>query len=319
MAQPLFLAFWNLENLFDLETAARTDKLRKLIAKDLAGWNEEFLGAKLTQLSKVIRSLHGGSGPDILGVCEVENERVLQKLINQIAADGGRQYAMAHADTGDNRGIDVAFLYDPKIAAVPPGALYQHWIVKRYATRELFQVNFNIDGQLLILIGNHWPSRSAGQYESEPYRMTAGETLSYWVERIQEEHGEEAPIVALGDFNDEPFNRSLQEYALSTHDRARVLGGRNPYLFNLMWPILSAGKGSHYYSGQWNVLDQIMVSRGILNGKSGWQLGGEAQIEAVSVMRYPRRIGPRRFGLSPSERDRDGFSDHYPVSVLLES
>jgi hypothetical protein len=38
----------------------------------------------------------------------------------------------------------------------------------------------------------------------------------------------------------------------------------------------------------------------------------------VSVMRYPRRTGPRRFGLAPSERDREGFSDHYPVSVLLE-
>jgi predicted extracellular nuclease len=317
MAKTLFLAFWNLENLFDLETAARSDKLRKLVGNDLVGWNGELLGAKLKQLSKVIRSLNGGTGPDILGVCEVESQGVLQKLVDQIGADGGRRYAIAHADTSDNRGIDVAFLYDAAIAAVPPGAIFQHWVVKRYATREIFQVNFRVDGKLLAVIGNHWPSRSAGQYESEPYRMTAGETLAYWVERIQEEHGKETAIVVMGDFNDEPFNRSLCEYALSVNDRQRVINGSNPYLLNLMWPLLSAGRGSHMFEGQWNLLDQILISRGIVNGKSGWHLAGEAQIEAVALMKYPRKLGPRRFGLSPGERDLEGFSDHYPVSVVL--
>ena len=318
MAKQLFLAFWNLENLFDLETAVRTDKLRKLIGNDLLGWNGELLAAKLKQLSTVIRSLNGGGGPDILAVCEVENEAVLRKLTDQIHADGGRQYAVAHADTSDHRGIDVAFLYDPQIAAAPPGATFQHWIIKRYATRELFQVNFNVDGKLLAMIGNHWPSRSGSQYESEPYRMTAGETLSYWLDRIHEEHGHQVPIVALGDFNDEPFNRSLQEYALSINDRQRVLNGRDPYLLNLMWPLLASGKASYCFKGRWSLFDQIMVSRGIVNGKGGWRLGGEAQIEAVALMSDPSKPGPRRFGLAPSQRDREGFSDHYPVSVVLE-
>ena len=199
------------------------------------------------------------------------------------------------------------------------GATFQHWIVKRYATRELFQVNFSIDGKLLVMIGNHWPFRLDSQYESEPYRMTAGETLSYWLDRIQEEHGQQVPIVVLGDFNDEPFNRSVLEYVLSINDRQRVLNGRDPYLLNLMWPLLAAGQGSYYYKGRWFLFDQIMVSRGIINGKAGWRLGGEAQIEAAALMSNPGRPGPRRFGLAPSERDRDGFSDHYPVSVLLES
>ena len=126
MAKQLFLTFWNLENLFDLETAARSDKLCKLIGNDLVGWNGELLAAKLKQLSKVIRSLNSGGGPDILAVCEVENEAVLPKLTDPIHADGGRQYAVAHADTSDHRGIDVAFLYDPQLAAAQPGAIFQH-------------------------------------------------------------------------------------------------------------------------------------------------------------------------------------------------
>lgn len=318
MPDKLFLAFWNVENLFDVESADRPEKLKRIVGKELVGWDGVLLDAKLRQLSKVIRAMNAGAGPDILGVCEVENRNVLIGLAEKIAADGGRRYGVAHTDTSDNRGIDVAFLYDPAIASASPDEMFQHWIVKRFATRELFQVNFRIDGQAVVLVGNHWPSRTSGQYESEPYRMTAGETLSYWIERIQEELGEDVAIVVMGDFNDEPFNRSIAEYALSTNDSRQVVNGRNPYLLNLMWPILASGAGSHFYNGRWNMLDQIMVSRGVVNGKSGWRLRGDARIEGKAMMSQRNRLGPRRFGISPGERDTAGFSDHYPVSVTLE-
>ena len=185
MPDTLFMAFWNVENLFEVESADRSENLRRIIAKDIAGWDQSLLESKLRQLSTVIRSMNSGAGPDILGVCEIENRNVLVKLTEQISNDGGREYQVAHADTSDNRGIDVAFLYDPMVASTSPDEMFQHWVVKRYATRELFQVNFKIDGKTVVLIGNHWPSRTAGQYESEPYRMTAGETLSYWIEIIR--------------------------------------------------------------------------------------------------------------------------------------
>ncbi|NTW77178.1 MAG: endonuclease/exonuclease/phosphatase [Syntrophaceae bacterium] len=317
-SSKLFIAFWNVENLFDVESADRPEKLRRVISKDIAGWDDSILDSKLRQLSRVIRSMNAGAGPDILGICEVENKNVLIKLTEKIASDGGRAYQVAHADANDNRGIDVAFLYDPTIAGTSPDKMFQHWIIKRYATRELFQVNFEIDGQTIVVVGNHWPARTAGQYDSEPYRMTAGETLSYWIERIQQELGDDVAIIVLGDFNDEPFNRSITEYALSINDRRRVTEGRNPYLLNLMWPILASSIGSYVYEGQWYMLDQIMVSRGIVNGNCGWQLQGDAQVEAAALMSYPKKIGPRRFGIKSSERDAAGFSDHYPVSVTLK-
>ncbi|NTV67397.1 MAG: endonuclease/exonuclease/phosphatase [Chlorobaculum sp.] len=318
MQNNLFIAFWNVENLFDVDTTDRPEKIKKIIKKDIAGWDDTILSIKLAQLSKVIRSMNSSAGPDILGVCEIENRNVLEKLVAKIAGDGGRAYQIAHADTSDNRGIDVAFLYDPAIASTSPSEMFQHWIMKRYATREIFQVNFHIDDKIIVLVGNHWPSRTAGEYESEPYRIIAGETLAYWIQRIKEELGKEVAIVVLGDFNDEPFNRSIKEYALSINDKKRVKNGRNPYLLNLMWPMLAEGVGSHYYGSQWNMLDQIMISRGIINGKSGWKQDGNVQIEAVSLMSIPKKTGPRRFGLKQDERDTEGFSDHYPVSIKLK-
>ena len=61
--------------------------------------------------------------------------------------------------------------------------------------------------------------------DSEPYRMMAGETLSYFMERILEIRGE-IPKVVMGDFNDEPFNRSLMNYDLSTSRIRKVVSER---------------------------------------------------------------------------------------------
>ncbi|PKN48131.1 MAG: endonuclease/exonuclease/phosphatase [Deltaproteobacteria bacterium HGW-Deltaproteobacteria-17] len=317
MPDSLYLAFWNLENLFDTETAPRPEKLQKVIGKDLAGWDEDLLALKLAQLAKVICAMNNGAGPDILGVCEVENVNVLHRLCEAIHSAGGRTYKVAHADTGDNRGIDVAFLYDPKVAKTSKKEWFQHWVVKRYATRELFQVNFSVGDKKLVLIGNHWPSRSAGQYESEPFRIIAGETLAYWVERIHEEQGDDVGIVVMGDFNDEPFNRSLNEYALGTSDPAQVLAGKNHYLLNLMWPLCGAGQGSLLYNGRWNMLDQILVSRGIVAGSSGWTVDGGATIEGRPMIEKKKGSGPRRFGMGKGKVDVKGFSDHFPVGVRL--
>lgn len=122
----------------------------------------------------------------------------------------------------------------------------------------------------------------------------------------------------MGDFNDEPFNRSISEYALSISDAARVGSPRskNPYLLNLMWPIVASGQGTYYYDG-WNTLDQIMVSRGLVTGKGGWKVSGDAKIGATDIMATGINGIPKRFGIRPKERNLTGFSDHFPVSVVL--
>jgi len=312
----LFIASWNVENLFDTENAVRPQKVFNKIKSDIAGWDDTLLDAKLGQLSKIIRAMNGGKGPDILGVYEVENRAVLDKLTSRISADGGRTYQVAHADTSDERGIDVAFLYDPAVASA--SEWFQHWIVKRYPTRELFQVNFTVGGQKLVLVGNHWPSRTAGQYESEPFRIVAGETLAYWIQRIHEELGKDVGIIVMGDFNDEPFNRSVQEHALGISDDRAVLKGTNYYLLNLMWPIIASGTGSYFYGGRWNMLDQIMVNKPLLNGKFGWEVKDGVRVECTDIMCCANNPGPRRFGIKPGQRDKEGFSDHFPVSVTLQ-
>ncbi len=334
------IAWWNVENLFDAEDSPiRTDKLKRALGKDLEGWDENVLGKKINQLSKAISKMNNDTGPDILGVCEVENRNVLDKMKDSLHTLP-HYYEIIHADTQDRRGIDVAFLYDANKFEVEPSKVFFHYIVKRSATREIVQVNFKSKSseEYLVLVGNHWPSRSGGQLESEPYRMMAGETLAYFNQRIQEELGDKTAIIAMGDFNDEPYNRSITDYALSTVSRKKVERSISlPWLYNLMWPILSNGMGTFYYNGLLNLLDQFMVSKGIVTEDSKFQLvshddgrassngGGGGSSSPVQVLAYPELIDndktgkPKKFG-KPSDKtgiNEDGFSDHFPISLVL--
>ena len=312
-----YIAWWNIENLFDVENSpTRPDYLQKELKSELKGWTKKILNTKVKQLAHIIRQMNGGLGPDILGVCEVENKPVVKKLVSALSPLG-RNYQVEHHDTKDKRGIDVAFIYDADKFKVE--RQFSYVVRKRSATRDIFQVNFQTKKKRrLILIGNHWPSRLG----DPSYRIIAAETLAYWVQRIHEKLGGEVLILVMGDFNDEPFNRSLADFALSSRTTTRGLKARNHRLYNLMWPPLGQGITSYVYNSTPTMLDQFLVSRGMLRKKAAiWPLA-----DRVAVLRFPATVSkspyktPRRFG-RPSRKktfNQEGFSDHYPIAVVLQ-
>ncbi len=269
--------WWNVENLFDVENSPnRSEKLERTLKNELKGWKQDTLNKKTSQLSKIISRSNEGNGPDVLGVCEVENRQVLEILVDKLQDLTGKNYRIVHADTQDKRGIDIAFLYDKDMFEIEKDIqtghelVFSHFILRREATRDLLQVNFMTkpSNKRLVIIGNHWPSRSGGQYESEPYRIVAGETLSYFHKRILEENSSQdksnTSILTMGDFNDEPFNRSITDYALSTGSLLKVKLADSPRFYNLMWNLMTNSTGTFYFNNFPNVLDQFMISKGIV-------------------------------------------------------
>lgn len=129
-----FVAFWNLENLFAPEGfASREPWLAQRLASDLNGWTQALFDTKIDQLASIIRQMNGAQGPDILGVCEVENAFVLQQLTARLNGQiNTRNYAVAHVDsTQDRRGIDTAFVFDSPKYTVDPNAIFSHFVMRR--------------------------------------------------------------------------------------------------------------------------------------------------------------------------------------------
>jgi len=316
--------WWNLENLFDEEHApTRTDKLKRTLKGELKGWTPAVLNKKLDQLVSVIRQFNNNAGPDILGVCEVENKAVLDKLILKLNAATNRTYSVLHHDTKDARGIDVAFIFD-KIKYTPEGDLYSLEVMRRSATRDIVQVQLKTQkGNKLTLIGNHWPSRSGGQYESEPYRMMVGEVLSYFVKRIHEENPNGAHILAMGDFNDQPFDRSLTQYAKATHILKQVENARSTdYLYNLMASKMDGKFGTYVFGGDVNILDQFLISKDIAvnTTHSKFSVAAPASIIIFPGMVTGEYNTPVKFGrpFEPATHNPAGYSDHLPIGVVIQ-
>ncbi len=318
------ISWWNLENLFDIEHSQwRPDYLQRQLKYELEGWNQPVLDQKFNHLASIINQLNAGDGPDLLGVCEVENKNVLMQLVSRLDALD-RNYSVAHHDTSDKRGIDIAFIYDKDLFSLEEQ--FHYVVLKRSATRDIFQINVTTrHGNDLIFIGNHWPSRSGGQYPSEPFRIIAAETLSYWMERIQQIKGNDIPVIIMGDFNDECYNRSVMEYALGTNSIQKVINSRTPRLYNLMWPIDGEGQGTFYFENFPHVLDQFMLSKGLLLSDTPIRPGSYPNGNMAKIELFDEMISggdykdPIRFG-RPASSDyhpETGYSDHYPISMAL--
>lgn len=338
-----FVAFWNLENLFaPQDFPDREPWIAEAMHQDLQGWTMQLFERKVAQLASIVVQMNGGMGPDLLGVCEVENRFALQALADRLnELRSARAYRIVHVDAvREQRGIDTAFVFDSRRLTAKLEELFSHWVMRRTGTRDITQCTFVTQaGHELIALANHWPSRSAppgsGPQYSAGFRATAAETLAYWHERIREMKGANAAVIAMGDLNDDPFDASLKIHAVALRELGDVERARSAKLYNLAWQYLSQAAidqrgnsrtldGTLYFDGNGNVFDQILVARGLLVGPGKLKLRhGSARIEALPEM-VDHRVneGPIRFGLPKGDAARNvnpnGFSDHFPVSTVID-
>ena len=344
------IAFWNLQNLFDT-TASE-------IAADLEftpehGWDEDAFEKKITNLATIIRAMHSGSGPDLLGICEIENRAVATALLEKV---GRADYTLAHVESPDIRGIDVSLIYSKKVFTLV-GKPKGHLVHFRYPTRDIFQVTLRVkatNAELNVLV-NHWPSRKQGQYESEPARIAVAEHCGRLVDQILKYPRSDflalpdtatslarlnerwnRNLLVMGDFNDEPFNRSILDYLRASRDRdhleEEITPARNKklptaetylkkrvYLFNCMWSLLGqADTGTYSFSSATNtmpVLDQFVISRGLLYGLQGLRM----DLESVRILTPDQMTSPRGRPRPFDKKTKKGFSDHFPIEAVIQT
>ena len=123
-------------------------------------------------------------------------------------------------------------------------------------------------------------------------------------------------LILMGDFNDEPTNRSMTEGLSALNKRRNIQAGD---YYNLFYDLHNMeGKGTYNYRGSWNMLDQIIVSYNLLKQPGGLSAGYESgRIFSEDWMmylseRYGEQLpsatygGPQYYG---------GPGDHLPVYV----
>jgi endonuclease/exonuclease/phosphatase family metal-dependent hydrolase len=310
------VVFYNVENLFDTinHPEKRDDDFTP---KGRYKYSSERYQKKLEKLSKVLATIDSTKLPSVIGLCEVENRLVLEDLIKQKALLKGN-YGIAHTESPDKRGIDCAFLYnknDFQYISHNVISIQFPW-EPNYKTRDILHVTGKMEKEELHFFINHWPSRRGGQEKSEKNRVFVAEQLKKAVDKIQSED-ENAKIIIMGDFNDEPNNKAVIE----TLEAGNNKNLKNPSdLYNLMYDLDLAGKGTYNYRGNWNMLDNLIVSNSLLKDTKGLHTSFDAgKIYQAEWICYKNRKGifvPSRTYGGPNYYG--GFSDHFPVYFQLK-
>ena len=263
----LFVAHWNLENLFDTIDDPKTDD-EEFVSGSAKEWSEERLGKKIYNLARVIRSMNNNNGPDLLGVCEVEHQDLLDSMLNKYLKD--KQYKVGYLESQDGRGIDNGIIYNSKILIMIDLKGLKVNLADGSNTRLILCGTFLFQqSDTIYFFVNHWPSRRSGEDESEPRRITAAKTLRTEVELLFAKN-KNSKIIIVGDFNDEPTNISINEHLKAApffcdsleHQKLQEDLGTD--LFNLSYKAWFDGLGSYKYKDDYNMLDQIIISKELL-------------------------------------------------------
>ena len=308
-AEDLFVASWNCENLFDTADDPKVNGDEEYTPESPKKWTKERLGIKLTNLSSIISKMNDGKGPDVIGLCEIENRKVVELLVEMLHPLG-RKYEIVHQDSPSERGIDCAIVFDSAVFALSEPKFHH---VDAENTRDIVEAKLRRKDHDLYVFMNHWPSR----HHDSSFREKAAEVARKRIDEILAADPK-ADIIMLGDFNDEPSDPSLKDH-LRTVSSAENLPA--DAMLNTTAHIKADGKGTFVYENKWDQLDHIIISPGLLDASGfRWKDGSSHIVEFPELFyqpKYPGVIKRPSTSYTRSDFHKNGFSDHLPLTCIL--
>lgn len=296
--ENLFAVFYNVENLFDTIDNPNTND-QAFLPNGSKKYDTYKYNHKIRQLARVFSNIKKDKNnnllPDIIGLCEVENEEVVMDLLLDTVFKN-HNYSIVHKNGPDKRGIDCALLYNKKFELIKKNFIQINNPDVENPTRDIIHAKFKYKNYILNIFINHWPSRWGGQEASNYKRVFVANVLKDY---IKNNISLDEYTLIMGDFNDYPSNESLEKVLVKDN------------LFNLMNSELISGLGSYNYKGTWNWLDQIILSNNFIYDDLRVLSGGSYEKDFIFYVttkgkKYPSRsfAGDTWYG---------GFSDHLPI------
>jgi len=352
------VVFWNVERMF---RAAASPLRTELADGDPDAWGKADVNAKLENLRAVLAAVHAEAPLAMVGVCEVETKGLVRRLgqglpAGLVSVDDVAVDSSGFALDGLNIGLLInRELFDGAVTVT------SHVIDRTFDTRDILECTLEssqLDEPVTVYV-NHWASRlateggekrvAAAHYlrslirDRLRYRtseMLTGANRSVRVPKQSDlEARADLPIVVMGDFNDEPFDDSMQILSTtpvvkavreelkvrgrSRTDRFRSYKATPLRLFDPFWQYATGSAGSYYRSPRWRTYDQILLSRGLLRSDSPLTYVDQSahvfndpdvtRPNGESIVFTNRTGKPKSF----DSRKGVGCSDHFPVVVEL--
>lgn len=306
------IAFYNIENLFDIENDPLTND-DDFLPYSAKRWTPKRYENKLRKLGSVISKIgnkDADKAPAIVGLAEVENKKVISDLLRDKNLID-EAYSYIHYDSSDERGIDVALIYKSDLFTVTNSETFSVYLQtktgERDYTRDILLVQGLLHKEPISIIVNHWSSRREGEKETEFKRVAASNKVNTIIRNIRNAN-KEAKIIVMGDFNDNPNNNSI----LSLENESD--------LFNPFKTVWSENNGSLNYDFEWNLFDQILFSTNFFDTINSNLSFAKAEIfNHKFLTQYHGKYEGQPFRTYVGRKYKGGYSDHFPVYIELKA
>ena len=310
------IMFYNVENFFDTTDDPNT-RDDEYTPKGKRYWSNGRMYDKNNRVGKVILNAGDWDVPVLVGLCEVENETI-GELLTKSSPLKDKNFGYIHQNSQDSRGIDVMLLYRKDYYTPITTSFFSVDVPNNpnFRSRDILYSKGLLGGDTMHIFVNHWPSKYGGTMRTIPLRKAAGYTLKKRTDSIMAADPM-AKIIIMGDLNDAAHEESVSQalgairYCENLPDNALV---------NLSWPHVDAGKGTYKYRGNWDVIDHIIVSKGVLEGKGLKTTENGMQIKELDFLIEDdtRNTGKQPFRTYWGYTYHDGYSDHLPVILELK-
>ena len=311
------VAFYNLENLFDtINDENKNDEASPIM--EIRFNRGKIYREKVSNMANVISQIGFDvtkRPPSILGICEVENRMVVEDLISDEKLRK-YNYGIVHYESPDDRGIDVGLIYNKDVFKVKNSNSHDVFITgnnssKRRNTRDQLVVSGYLDGELMHFIVNHWPSRGA----DETKRIAAAEVNNFIIDSLRSKY-ENPKIITMGDFNDDPFDKSIKKILGA---KKNINDVKKNDMYNPFENILvNEGVGSNAYRDKWQLFDQIILSKPFLDKNyNDYQLYKAGVFNKSFLINKKGKFKGYPFRSFSYGTFTGGYSDHLPPYIYL--
>lgn len=324
--KPHKIMFYNMENFFDTINDPEIND-EEFLPDGAKRWNSVKYEKKLHNMERVLFDVAAidRNYPAVIGVSEIENRSVLEDIVSTPKLRPAK-YSICHYDSPDLRGVDVAFLYRPDVFKLEGSDNVPIHIesLPDFRTRGIVTMWGTIDGEPFFFMVSHWPSRLGGQQASAFKRNAVAQQMRAIADSVLKVNPA-TKIVAMGDFNDDPTDESVEVYLGAKSSLKELQPGD---FYTPFADMLKAGLGTLAYRDAWNLFDNIVLTENLACGTTGklrivkdpnkktkyygnifkpsYLIQKEGQFKG-----YPLRtfVGNNFQG---------GFSDHLPVFIYID-
>jgi hypothetical protein len=308
----LLMMFYNVENLFPPDETST--HILNPTNSGLQNWNDKRYGDKIKKIAHVLELIKEDyqTIPLFIGLAEISTDSVLKDIISEPIFKSS--YKFIHYDSLDERGVDVALLYDTTKCEI----LYSEPISFIFefenpgassfdTTRDVLFCKVKILGKTLDVYVVHLPSQRENDI-NKPKRRYILEKIKEKI--LQEQNENSNPVIVLGDFNENANEDLINNF---------LKDGNKEILKNPFYELFLNQNYSTFHNSEGLLFDQILLSPVFFTGDFSLKFEEAIVFNNIKLGSWDRKFQGRPFRTYAGTRYLGGYSDHYPVLIKLKN